>query len=323
MTTRRVALLAACATALAATAFPVWAQEAYPSETIKFVCAFPAGSGADVIVRHFAEKIRPLTGRNVIVENRPGAGGMVALTYTAKAKPDGHTVFLAGGNAVAANMHLMKNPQVDARREIVVAATINAMPFMLTVDSSSPHRNMQDLSAALAAKKDKATYAFASPFAKVIAELYKARGNLATVGVSYRAGADALNDLASGTVDFAVFDPVVALGQAKAGKLRILAISTPQRTQASADLPTFVEQGVNVDLPGWWAAMVPAETPKPVVQKLNGWFRTVLENKESQDFLRQIGADPMISGPDEAQALFVKEIDAWGEYVRLAKIEAQ
>ena len=124
-----------------------------------FVCAFAPGSGADVIVRHFAEKIRPLAGKNIIVENKPGANGMLALTYTAKSKPDGHTVFLAGGNAVAANMHLIKDPQTDARREIVVAATINAMPFMLGVDAKTPYQTIGDLTAALAAKKDKATYA--------------------------------------------------------------------------------------------------------------------------------------------------------------------
>ena len=112
----------------------------YPSGTIRFVCGFPPASGADVMVRHFAQKVSPLAGRNIIVENKPGAGGMLALTYTAKSKPDGLTVYLAGGNAVAANMHLVKNPGVDAGREIVVAATINAMPFMLAVDENSPHR---------------------------------------------------------------------------------------------------------------------------------------------------------------------------------------
>lgn len=320
---KRIGILCATLLSLAMGAATGKAQDNYPSDTIKFVCAFPAGSGADIIVRHFAEKIRPLAGRNVIVENRPGAGGMVALTYTAKAKPDGHTVFLAGGNAVAANMHLIKNPQVDGKREIVVAATINAMPFMLAVDGNSPYRSIPDLTKALAEKKGKGSYAFSSPFAKVIAELYKVRGNLETVGVSYRAAADSLNDLASGALDFGVYDPIVALAQAKTGKLRILAISTPQRTKASADLPTFVEQGANVDLPGWWAAMVPSGTPKPVVQKLNDWFKTVLENQESREFLLQMGADPMITSADAAQALFIKEIEAWGEYVRLAKIEAQ
>ena len=297
--------------------------ESFPSEPLKFVCAFPAGSGADIIVRHFAEKIRPLAGRNVIVENKPGAGGMLALVYTAKSKPDGHTMFLAGGNAVAANMHLFKTPQVDAAQEIVAAATINAMPFMVAVDAKSPHKNIKELSGALARKGGNASYAYSSPFAKVIAELFKVREGLATVDVSYRSAADSLNDLSSGAIDFGVYDPIVALAQASSGKLRILAISTPQRTKASEDLPTFIEQGVAVDLPGWWAAMVPAATPKPVVAKINDWFRAVLETPDTKDFLRSIGADPLIMTAGDSQALFLKEIDAWKEYVRLARIDPQ
>jgi tripartite-type tricarboxylate transporter receptor subunit TctC len=323
MIKRRQALLMTASMALGGAGAASAQTDSFPTDTLKFVCGFPPGSGADVIVRHFAEKIRPLAGRNIIVENKPGANGMLALTYTAKSKPDGHTVYLAGGNAVAANMHLIKDPQVDARREIVVAATINAMPFMLGVDANSPYQGLGDLTAALAAKKGKASYAYSSAFGKVIAELYKVRGDLETVGVSYRAATDSLNELASGVIDFGVYDPFVALAQAKAGKMRILAVSTSQRTQASADLRTFREQGVDVDLPGWWAAMVPSGTPKANVQKLNDWFKTVLETPETQEFTRQMGSDTMIMSTDAAQALFIREIDAWRDYVRLAKIDPQ
>ena len=325
MKAKGLGLICAAAMAIAASAGSCLAQpEQYPSDTLKFVCAFPAGSGADIIVRHFAEKIRPLAGRTVIVENRPGAGGMVALAYTAKSNPDGHTIFLAGGNAVAANMHLLKSAsrreQGNRRRGHYQCDAVHARGGC-AVSGAKRSRNLLPPPAPLQEKGNKASYAYSSPFAKVIAEMFKVKEGLSTVDVSYRSAADLLNDLASGAIDFGVYDPVVALAQANSGKLRILAISTPQRTRASAELPTFMEQGVAVDLPGWWAAMVPSGTPKATVLKINEWFHTVLDTKDTQEFLQRIGADPLITPTDAAQALFLKEIDAWREYVRLAKID--
>lgn len=133
-------LAAALSTSLivgAATA--VFAKDDYPVREIHFICGFPAGSGADILVRYFADKIGKKTGNTIIVENKPGFGGMLALTQTAKARPDGYTILLAGGNAVAINANLLKSPPVDVGKDIKVAATINKMPFLLAVDATSPH----------------------------------------------------------------------------------------------------------------------------------------------------------------------------------------
>jgi tripartite-type tricarboxylate transporter receptor subunit TctC len=114
------------------------AAQNYPSQDIRLICAFPAGGGADVLVRHFAEKLRPIAGRTVIVENKAGAGGNIATEYVARAKPDGYTIYVHAGSAVAANQSLFKKPPVDVLRDIRVVATINRQPFMLVVDAKSP-----------------------------------------------------------------------------------------------------------------------------------------------------------------------------------------
>ena len=120
---------------------PTGAQaQAYPSQDIRLICAFPPGSGADVLVRYFAEKLRPVAGRTVIVENKSGAGGNIATEYVARAKPDGHTIYVHAATAVAANQHLFKKPPVDAAKAIQIAASINRQPFMLVVDAKSPYK---------------------------------------------------------------------------------------------------------------------------------------------------------------------------------------
>ena len=121
----------------------------YPNQDIHFICAFPPGSGADVIVRYFAEKVRPLTGKNIVVENRSGAGGNIAIEYVAKAKPDGYTVFVHGVSGVATNMNTFKRPPTDAAKTIQVAATINRQPFMMLVDEKSPYKTVADVTKAM------------------------------------------------------------------------------------------------------------------------------------------------------------------------------
>jgi tripartite-type tricarboxylate transporter receptor subunit TctC len=296
------------------------AQE-YPSQDIRLVCAFPAGSGADVLVRYFAEKLRPIVNRTVIVENKAGAQGNIATEYVAKARPDGHTIYVHAGTAVAANQHLFKKPPVDVAKAIRVAATINRQPWMILVDAKSPYKTVAELTAAMKAKGDKANYATAAPTGRIMGEIYKNATGVTAVEVNYRTAPDSLNEMTSGRLDYGLHDPVFALSQQREGRLRILAVSTATRLAASADLPTMTEIGIPMDLTGWWAAMVPTGTPKPVIDRINQWFVQMVSSDETKAFLNRFGGDPFINTPEKAQELFEKAIKDWGEYVRLARIE--
>ena len=310
------------ASALSLTPIEARAQD-YPSQDLRFLCAFPAGSGADVIVRYFADKMRPLVKRTVIVDNKPGAGGNIAAEAMVRSKPDGHTIFIHAGNTVAGHMHLIKKPPFDAAKAIQVAATINKQAFMLAVDAKRPWQTVAELTAYLKDKGDKATYAVSANSGIVMGAIYKEQAGLQAVQVHYRLAADALNDMTSGKVDYALQDPVFALSQHREGRLRLLAVASAERLKSNPELPTMTESGVAMDLAGWFAAMVPSATPKPIVDQLNKWFSAVVAAEETQTFLMNYGGDPWIAAPEEAQARLVRDIAAWGDYIRIAKIEPQ
>ena len=293
----------------------------YPSQDIRLICAFPAGGGADVLVRYFAEKLRPIAGRTVIVENKAGAGGNIATEYVARAKPDGYTIYVHAGSAVAANQSLFRKPAVDVLRDIRVAATINRQPFMLVVDAKSPYQTVADLTAAMKRKGDKATYATSAPTGRIMGELYKSAMGLKAVEVNYRTAADSLNEMLSGKIDYGMHEPVFALAQAREGRFRILAVGTGKRLDALPDLPTMTELGVPMDLTVWWAVMVPAATPQPIVDRINRWFVQIVSSDETKKFLNNFGGDPYVNTPEQGQALLARDVKAWGDYVRLAGIE--
>ena len=296
----------------------------YPNQDIHFICVFPPGSGADVLVRYFAEKVRPLTGKNIIIENRSGAGGNIGIEYVARSKPDGYTVLVHGASGVAASMSLFKNPPVDVGKTIEVVATINRQPFMVLVDAKSPHKTLADLTAAMKAKGDKASYASAAPFGTVVGEVYKQGAGSTAREVVYKNAIDSLNEQLSGVLDYSVHDPVYAMAQAREGRLRILAVSTSDRLKANPDTPTFKELGItDLNMMGWWAAMVPAGTPKPIADQLNKWFQQVVSSEETREFLAKFGGDQLVLEPAEGQKLFLKEIELWHEFVKIARIEPQ
>jgi tripartite-type tricarboxylate transporter receptor subunit TctC len=308
--------------ALLAVVTPAPAQT-YPSQDVHLICGYPAGSGADIIVRYYAEKLRPIMGRTVIVENKVGAGGNIATEYVARAKPDGHTIYLTGGGVLAANMYLFKKPPVDVAKELQTVTSINRLATMLAVRASAPWQSLAELTAYLKPRGDKATYASSNPVAQAVGELYKQATGVTAVQVSYKTGFDSANDVQSGAVDYAVLDPVYALAQQREGRLRILAISAGRRMEGFPDLPTFAEQGVPMDLLGWWGAFVPAATPRPLVDTLNALFNQVQALPETKKFHNTYGSDPWIATPQDGQARLLLDIKNWAEYVRVAKIEPQ
>lgn len=295
----------------------------FPSQDIQFVCGFAAGSGADIYVRFFAEKLRVLSKRNVVVQNRVGALGNIATEYVARAKPDGHTVYITGGSALAANQHVLKSPTVDVGSELQSIGTINKQPSMIMVAAASPWKNVADLVTGMKAKGDKASYALANPSARVVGAMFREKAGLKAVEVQYKTAAQYLNDLSNGNIDYAIADNVLAVSQANSGAMRNLAVSTPERLQAAPTYPTLIESGFQVSLTSWWGGFVPSSTPKPIVDRLGVWLSEIVGSAEGKTFLNGFASDPWVSSPEAAQSYFRKEIDAWGEYVQIAGIEKQ
>lgn len=300
--------------------------QTYPDTTIRILCAFPPGAGLDLIARFFATRLQPLCGRQVIVENRAGASGSIATGALVRAKPDGHTLFFHAGNAVAANQHLMKNNPVDARKEIAIAATISKQAFMLAVSASSPWKTLAELTAYLKTKGDKATFATGSSGAgvgDVMGALYNQKMGLQAVAVNYKTAPASLNDLMSGQLDFGCYDPVFAAMQHRKGSLRVLAVASNDRRASMPDIPTMTELGIPMDLLGWMALMAPAGTSPAVLASLNGWMNQILADPATVKFFSVFGGDIWASTPQEGQKRLLQDVEAWGNYVRIAKITPQ
>ncbi len=300
-----------------------FAQQKYPSQDIHLICAFPPGSGSDIVVRYYGEKLRQKSGVTVLVENKPGAAGNIGAEYTARSKPDGYTIYLHTGSALASNFWLNKKAPIDPVKDLQIAATINIQPFMVAVAANSPYKSLRELTEAMKAKGDKASYAESNSVGKVMGELYKIATGVSAVDVPYRTAPDTLNDFASGAIDYGMLDPQFSATQANAGRLRLLAVSMGKRMQSLPDIPTMKEQGADVDLYGWFAAVLPAATPKPVIEQLGTWFNEITATDETRKFLASFGTDPLITTYEEGQAMLAKEKAAWEGYVKAAKIEPQ
>jgi tripartite-type tricarboxylate transporter receptor subunit TctC len=296
-----------------------FAQE-YPSQDIRLICGFPAGSGADVFVRYFAEKLRPIANRTVIVENKIGANSNVATEFVARSKPDGHTLYPFAGTTVAATMALFKNPPVDVGKSITVAATTSNLGFMLVVDAKSPYKNVAELTEAVKKKGANASYATAANPGRIMGSIYKNAAKLEAVEVQYKSAPDSLNELMTGKLDYGCHDAVFSLSQQREGRLRVLAVSTGSRLQSLPDTPTMKESGIPMDLDLWWGVMLATGTPRPIIDKVNQWFTQIVSQPDTKKFLNDAGADPMIRTPEQAQAMFQKAIVEWGDYVRMANI---
>jgi tripartite-type tricarboxylate transporter receptor subunit TctC len=300
------------------------AQQDYPSRPIKLVCGFVAGSGADVVHRYFAEKLRILTGNPVIVENKPGASGNLAHAYVANSKPDGYTVYPVGGSTLAASMHIFKTPPIDPLKDLEPVGTLLKQGWLAVVDTKSPYTTLPALTAHLKEKQEKASYSTATVPGTVMGELYKKAAGLRMVQVNYKTAGDSLTDLLSGHIDVMFADAAYTLREMQNGRLRPLAISTKERMKSMPDIPTVTEGGLPpMDIVVWWAVMVPAGTPQPIKDKLRGWFDHILRTEDTEKFLRSIGTDVFISTPEETSAFLAKEIKSWGDAIHLAGIQPE
>jgi len=314
---------AAVATAMLG-AFPAGAQDAskYPARDVHVIAAFPAGSGADVFTRYFAEGMRQFLGGTVIVENRVGASGNLAINYVARAKPDGYTMLIHAPSAIAANMSLFKDAGYDGAKAFDVLASVCRLPFTVTVAASSPHKTLQDLIKAVQAKGDKASYGTTAPTGQVAGALMKDILKLKAVEVPYRTAADSVNDLETGNIDYMMYDPIFAMPFHRSGKLRVLAFSSKERMTTAPDIPTMNESGVpGVDVVGWWGVAVPKGVPQPIKDKIGKAFTQMAELPATHKWLAEFGSDPFVIGAEQAQKLMIQDIADWGRWVKIANIE--
>jgi tripartite-type tricarboxylate transporter receptor subunit TctC len=301
---------------------PIHAQE-YPTRTIAIYCGFPAGSGSDVIVRYFADKMRPLAGQPVVVENKVGALGNIAADAMNNAKPDGYTMLITPNSAGAANVHTFKQLPFDPRAFTPVT-TLVQLPFVLIVGPNSSVKSVAELTAAMKAKNGKGTFGYANTTALASAEMYRTMAGFEATPVAYRGVPQSIADLTQNELDFTFADATFATPQIEQGLFRGLAVTTRQRSSALPNLPTMAETGLTgYDLGAWFAAFLPPHTPPQIAQKLSDWLNQIMAMPETKKFLLNVATDTFPGSPEALRKFQAAEIDKWGIIVKAAKIEPQ
>jgi tripartite-type tricarboxylate transporter receptor subunit TctC len=325
MTTRRSSL-AGIGLIIAATLLPGGAARAdYPDRPIRILLGFAAGSGADILARWYAEKLREVCGATVIIENKPGASGNLAVDAGAKAKPDGYTLLMASTATTAGNSAIYKNVPFDVTKDIVPITTLNENGFALAINpQTTPVKTVAELTPLLKAKNGKATYGWATTVGLAASVIYAQTAGIEMVPVAYKITPTAVSDLAAGQIDLVFADVPFAVGQEKQGRIKILAVTTAQRAPGLPDIPTMDELGYRTsDTTPLWSMWAPTGTPQNIVDKLAKWLNQVVEMPATRDFLIPQGASPVSGSPEFLKKKLAEAIISWNKVAEVAKIDPQ
>lgn len=314
---------AACAAALVVASAAQAQTKGYPEGPVRIVIGYAAGGGADILARYYAQKLQDLSGAPFIVVNRPGAAGNLGANFVANAKPDGHTLLLAPNVAFLGNVHAFKTPGYHPIAQFDPVAPFARLPFVVAVGPNSPVNSLTDLKQIVVEKKGKATYGGTTTTAIVAAELLLSRFGAPATRVPYKSMGDSVGDLDSG-LDFVIPDSTFAVGQARAGRMKLLAVTTEQRSAAAPDLPTAGEEGFpGVDIAAWWAAYAPKGTPKNVIARLEGLFNQITGSDETRTYLLNVATEPFPGSAERLRDMAAQELKKWEQMLESAGIEKQ
>lgn len=315
-------LIASTLAAAALAAAP--AVLAYPTKTITIVVPTAAGGGNDAMARTIAQKLGPLLGQTIIIDNRAGANGSIASEFVARAQPDGHTLMFGYIATHAMNPALQKL-RYDPVADFEPIGLVGYSPTLMIASATAPIRDVKDLIAQLKAKPDKYAYASAGngTAPHFAAELFKLSAGVEMLGVPYKGAAPAVSDTIGGQTQVMFPSFFTALPHVKAGKLKALAIAGPKRSPLLPDVPTLKEAGVDgVDVQQWYAFFAPAKTPRAIVDKLNAALNQVLSDREIVKRIEDHGADVETGTPEQLGALVKAELARWKGVVQKAKLTA-
>lgn len=303
---------------------PAAAQDAFPTKTIRIIVPFAPGGSGDITARLVGKYIEDKTGQPFVVENKPGANGIVGALAVKSAPPDGYTLMLATTSTNAANIHMYKSPGYDPEKDFQVVGIIGSSGTFLVVPADSPYKTLADLLADARAKPGKLNFGYFNASSQVPAEVLGEKAGVKWQGVGYKAIGNAWNDLYAGAINFMFVDLTAARGQVVSNKARPLAISLPERSPLYPDVPALAETFPGFVTSGFLAIAVPKATPRPVQERLNALINEALVSPEIKERLANEFA--LRSRPltlEQCAAQDREERAKWGEYVKIAKIEPQ
>jgi tripartite-type tricarboxylate transporter receptor subunit TctC len=296
--------------------------DSYPAKVVRLIVPYAAGGTGDIIGRMVGGKLTDVLGQQVLVENRPGAGGNIGAEATVRALPDGYTVVIAA-TSLASNPSLQKKMSFDPLKDLVAVGGCCEVATILLVHPSLPVKTVKELVALAKARPQDLSFA-SSGFgttSHLAAELFKVLARVDMVHVPYKADSIALPDVLTGRVTLMFMLHTTAMPQIKAGKLRALAVSTATRSPLVPDLPSVAEAGLpGYGISAWFGLFVPAGTPKDVVEKLGAALVKAVRSPDMKERLLEQGFVPIGSGPDEFAAFFRDEVRKWARVVKEGKL---
>ncbi|NUA29493.1 Bug family tripartite tricarboxylate transporter substrate binding protein [Cupriavidus basilensis] len=324
MKRQALALLATAAT-LAAAVLPLnaSAQASWPGKPITYVVPFPPGGTTDTLARLIGQRLGQALGTTVVVENRPGAGGNIGSDYASKAAPDGYTILGGTISSHAINASLYPKMPYDVVKSFAPITLIGTNANVLVVSAGSPFKTVKDIVAEAKAKPD--TLAFASAgngtSQHLAGELFKSLAGIKITHIPYKGSGPAIQDVMAGQVPMMFDTTVVAAQHIDSGKLRALAVTSARRIKSMPNVPTMAEAGVSgYELESWQAIFAPANTPKPIVDRLYKEISAIIKTPDMQARLEKLGMEPSGMSPGEFAAFQRSEIVKWAKVVKAADI---
>ena len=314
--------LSTCLIAAAAIAGPAYAE--YPERSIQLVLSFPPSGATDILARAIGQKMSEALGQTIIVENKPGAGGIIGLTYAAKAVPDGYTLYMAAVTNAAIAAAAYSPKPVHLIRDFIPVAGVATVPHMLVVPASLPVQNVSQLISMLKASPGK--YNFASQGSGTLShlesEVFMTTVGLDLVHVPYKGSSQALPDLMSG-ISSMMFDSIpAAMPHVKSGKLRVLAVASSKRVSLLPQVPTVEESGVKgFEANNLFGISAPKGTPAPVLAKLAKAIQTALSSPDMKERMQAQGVELKFTSGEEFGPLVEREFRIWGKAVEMAKVK--
>jgi len=319
----RLALELASVAAAALTTAQAWAQT-YPSRPVTIITPFAAGSVTDATARAIAQHLQDALGQSFVVENRAGAGGLLAASAVARAAPDGYTLLITTNSTHSAAPGLFKSVPYDPIKDFTAVARIGSFPSLIAVHPDQPIKSMQEFVAYAKANPGKLSYAHGNSTGHITGEALKRRTGIDVVRVAYRSNPAAMTDLIAGHIPAMIPDFGVALPQVKAQKIRPLAVLTRERSATLPDVPTLHETVLpNFDLLAWAGLFAPANLPPPIATRLSGELERMLGRPEVKERMSSAGVEVFFSGPIEFEDYVKSELTKWTGLIKEVGIEPE
>lgn len=299
--------------------------QGYPNRPIRLIVGYTPGGNNDIVARVVAQKLSEQMGQPVIVENKPGADARIATEYVAKSAPDGYTLMVGATGAMVFNPGLFGRLSYDPERDFAPITMMASTPLLFAVNPGVKAGNAKDLAALARARADGLSYSTgATPF-QVAAELFRKQSGIQMVHIPFKGNVEAVTAAVSGEVPLVVADVPTAMAQARAGKLRILAVTGARRSQYLPDVPTMLESGVDFTASSWVGLFAPAATPKDIIDRLYAELSTALKSEAVRARFTTLGFETTGIGmpPAEFAAQHRDDLAKWTRVMRELNIRAQ